>query len=174
MIPWFPFPLPAALATGGWGNPRSRRVHSVGLSRLLTSGVLEAKTSVVGVLGSSSSSAVSPFFGASASSRGLPPVLAALGDRRARSFPGWISERRIQIKKSKLLMLKTGGAAGLAKDGGSLEFEVRQLPVRRGSSSFQGLGDAAGGASSARLVPRRRHSVKEGPVCYFFFVGCLS
>ena len=42
-------------------------------------------------------------------------------------------------------MLKTGGAAGLAKDGGSLEFEVRQLPVRRGSSSFQGLEDAAGG-----------------------------
>ena len=170
-IRWFPLPPPAAPAAGGWGNPGSRRVYSVGLSRLLTGGVLEAEASVVGVLGSSSSSPMSSFFGASPSSRRLPSVLAVLGDRRARSFPGWIPVRRIQIKKSKLLMLKSGGAAGLAMDGGSLEFEVRQLPVRRGSSSFQGLEDAAGGASSARLVPRRRLCVAEGPVCFFYLCG---
>jgi hypothetical protein len=41
-------------------------------------------------------------------------------------------------------MLKPGGAAVLALDGGSPEFEFRRLPVRRGSSSFQGLEDAAG------------------------------
>ena len=98
-------------------------------------------------------------------------MLAVLGDRRARSFPGWIPVRRIQILKSKLLMLKADGAAGLAMDGGSLEFEARQLPVRRGSSSFQGLEDAAGGTSTTRLVPRRRHCVAEGPVCYFYLCG---
>jgi hypothetical protein len=98
-------------------------------------------------------------------------VLAVLGGRRARSFLGWIPKRRIQIKKPKLMVVESGGGAGLAKDGGSLEFEFRQLPVRGGSSSLQGLEDAAGGASSMRLVPRRRHCVAEGHVCFFFLYG---
>jgi hypothetical protein len=85
-----------------------------------------------------------------------------------------ISERRIQIKIFKLLMLKPGGAAVLALDGGSPEFEFRRLPVRRGSSSFQGLEDAAGGAPSMRLAPRRRHCVAGGPVCNFYPSGVSS
>ena len=38
----FPFPPPAAPAAGGWGNPVSLRVHSVGSGRSLAGGVLEA------------------------------------------------------------------------------------------------------------------------------------
>ena len=78
-IHWFPSPPPAAPAAGGWGNPGSRCVDSVGLSRVCSGGVLEAEASVVGVLGSSSSSPVSALSGASPSSRRLPRARGPLG-----------------------------------------------------------------------------------------------
>lgn len=76
---WFPLPPPAAPTAGGWGNPGSRCVYSVGLSRVLLGGVLEVEAPAVGVLLSPSSSPVAALSGASVSSRWIA---------RARRPPG--------------------------------------------------------------------------------------
>ena len=79
----------AAPAAGGGGIPGSGHVHSVGLVGVLAGGVLEAVASAVGVLGSSSSSPVRAFFGASVSSRRLSPCSQSwVAAVRARSTAG--------------------------------------------------------------------------------------
>ena len=130
---------------------------------------------MVGVLGSASSSPVSAVFGAPASSSRLPPVLAVLGDRRARSCPSWIPERRIQIEIVKLLMLKPGGAAVFEQGGGSPEFEVRRLPVRKGPSFDPRFEEDAAAARHRHVLFLAGDIVLQKDLCVIsIFVGCLS
>ena len=86
-ICWFPLPPPAAPAAGGWGNPGSCCVYSVGLVWVLPGGVLEAVTPAVGVLLLSASSPVSALPGVSASSRRRRRARGPLGSPCAACSP---------------------------------------------------------------------------------------
>ena len=168
-IRWFPLPPPAAPAAGGWGNPGSRRVYKVGVSRLPAGRAVETAARLVRRFG-----AEVVVFGGGAlvsSAADLPPCACL-------QFPGavWCAfpspdsvVRRIRAFED----LEGDGDAQHGDAGGGagwrfLGTEDRRLPVRRGATSDpRRLWRSGGGAPAARSALRQRRRDLAGLKCNF-------
>lgn len=173
--PGVPPPPSAAPAAGGWRKPGSRRVHSVGSSRVPAGGVVEAVArsvwSLVAVL--------VPFGGGALRSSGperLPSPCSWFVGTTVRVCPSPdLHRRRIRVSKLKKKMVGRSFATALAFQGaGSSDPLTGDFPAAEGLAPYQGVKRSSGsGAPPARSV-RRRGRDPEGPVCNFLFFLDLS
>jgi hypothetical protein len=168
-----PRPPSAAPAAGGWGNPDSRRVHSVGCLRCPAGGVGEEVARPVLLLqvvvflfvgGAPRSSAVDlpslpcpQLYGAAV---GAFPLPASVG-RRSR-FP------KISWKR----MLRFGASTTAASGVGPLWPVLGDFPSARGLLLIQGVkGSRCGGAPPT--APCRRRGRGAGGSCCNFLIFCV-
>jgi hypothetical protein len=165
--PGDPPPPSAAPAAGGWGCPRSRRVHRVGSSRVPAGGVVEATALLVWSLVVVLAPSAVVLCGAERS----PSPCSWFVGTTVRVYPSpdlhmW----RIRVLKLKKKMVCRSFAATLAFQGvGSSDPLSGDFPAAEGLAPNQGVKRSSVSSAPPARSARRCGRDLEGPVCNFFF-----